>query len=301
MRHAYLILAHNSWKQLYKLIHLLDSPNADIFVHIDKKAKNFKESDFNDVCVYSTVSFYSKFENFWGSYRLIESELFLLGKASAKKYDYYHLLSGTDLPIKSRAYIENFFADNSGKEFIHFDTDERLKSDKELGRRTRLYHWLQNYRRRFRASWINELFTFIEHCSLGLQLVFDVDRLRGKSIKVYYGSQWFSITYDFALYVLSQKKLIEEVFQNTSCCDELVFQTLIMMSDFKERLYIGERSNTCLSNMRLIDWKRGKKGSPYTWQPSDIEELKRSECLFARKFPSDFPDSLIYQLIGDFE
>lgn len=301
MRHAYLILAHNSWQQLYKLIHLLDSPNADFFIHIDKRAVGFNKSDFNGVCKYSGVWYYSEFETYWGSYHLMECELFLLEKAAARQYDYYHLLSGTDLPIKPRIYIEVFFAKHQGKEFIHFDTDERLDTDKELGRRTRLYHWLQNYRRKYKIEWLNGAFTFIEHCSLGMQMIFGVNRLHGKNIKVYYGSQWFSITHDFALYVLSQENLIAEIFQNTSCSDELVFQTLVMRSDFKDRLYIRERSNTCLSNMRLINWERGQKGSPYTWQSSDIEELKNSECLFARKFQPDFPDELIYELVGDSE
>lgn len=298
MRYAYLILAHNNWQQLRRLIHLLDSPNADFYIHIDRRAKDFRLSEFENVCQYSGAYFYSEFENYWGSYRLVESELLLLEKATTKHYDYYHLLSGTDLPIKPRAYVEDFFAKNQGKEFIHFDTDERLRTDREIGRRARLYHWLQNYRRRFKANWLNGMFTFIEHCSLGIQLALRVDRLKGKNIQIYYGSQWFSITDDFAMYVLSRRELIARLFQNTSCSDELAFQTIIMQSDFKTRLYIEERNNSCLSNMRLIDWKRGKNGSPYTWKPTDIEELKKSECLFARKFPPDFPDDLINELVG---
>lgn len=140
MRHAYIILAHNNWQQLYKLISLLDSNNADFYIHIDKRAKDFDETYFKGVCRHSTVRFYYEYENFWGSYRLIESELFLIEKAAAHKYDYYYMLSGTDLPINPRVYIEKFFEDNQGKEFIHFDTDQRLKQDKEIGRRTRLYH-----------------------------------------------------------------------------------------------------------------------------------------------------------------
>lgn len=298
MRHAYLILAHNSWQQLYKLLQLLDSQNADFYIHIDKRAKDFKELDFSGVCKQSVVHFYSEYENFWGSYRLIESEFFLLREATKQIYDYYHLLSGTDLPIKPKGYIEEFFYRNQGKEFIHFDTDARLASDKELERRTRLYHWLQNYRKRYKSQWLNEMFTFFEHCSLGIQLLLKVDRLKHKNIKIYYGSQWFSITHEFAIYALQQKQIVSEIFHNTSCSDELVFQTLIMGSEFKNRLYIMERSNTCLSNMRLIDWKRGKNGSPYTWQKEDLEELKSSECLFARKFPKDFPDELIAELVG---
>lgn len=299
MRHAYMILAHNSWQQLYKLISLLDSENADFYIHIDKRAKDFDAAYFKGVCRHSTVRFYSKYENYWGSYRLVESELFLLDKTIAHNYDYYHMLSGTDLPIKPRGYIEKFFEDNPRKEFIHFDTDERLKHDKEIGRRTSLYHWLQNYRRRYKVNWLNEIFTFIEHCSLGIQLILRVDRLKGKNLRIYYGSQWFSITHEFAEYILSQKKMIAKAFRNTSCSDELVFQTLIMKSDFKDNLYIRERCNTCLANMRLIDWQRGENGSPYTWKASDIEEIKKSRCLFARKFPSDFPNKLINELVED--
>lgn len=299
MRHAYLILAHNNWQQLYKLIHLLDSKNAGFYIHIDKRAKDFDKSYFNNACQFSTVHFFAEYEIFWGSYSLIESELFLLEKATANNYDYYHLLSGTDLPIKPQNYIEQFFEDNAGKEFIHFDTDKRLKTDKELGRRTHLYHWMQNYRRRYKSKWLNETFTFIEHCSLGMQLILGVDRLKNKEIKIYYGSQWFSITKAFVKYVLSQKELITDIFKYTSCSDELVFQTLLMRSNFKNRLYIQERSNTCLSNMRLIDWERGRNGSPYTWKADNIDELKSSKCLFARKLAPDFPDELIRLLVGD--
>ncbi|MBQ7217133.1 MAG: hypothetical protein IJS39_14240 [Synergistaceae bacterium] len=33
--------------------------------------------------------------------------------------------------------------------------------------------------------------------------------------------------------------------------------------------------------MRLIDWKRGK---PYVFRISDLEAIKNSEAMFARKF-----------------
>lgn len=37
MKHAYLIIAHTEFKLLENLISILDNPNNDIFVHIDKK------------------------------------------------------------------------------------------------------------------------------------------------------------------------------------------------------------------------------------------------------------------------
>lgn len=38
-RHAYLIIAHNQFSLLKKLLVALDDPRNDIFLHIDKKAK----------------------------------------------------------------------------------------------------------------------------------------------------------------------------------------------------------------------------------------------------------------------
>lgn len=40
-KHAYLIMAHNQAELLYKLLELLDNASNDIYIHIDKKFKNF--------------------------------------------------------------------------------------------------------------------------------------------------------------------------------------------------------------------------------------------------------------------
>jgi hypothetical protein len=38
MRVAYLILAHNTPKHPSRLVRALDSPNADFFIHVDRKS-----------------------------------------------------------------------------------------------------------------------------------------------------------------------------------------------------------------------------------------------------------------------
>lgn len=40
-KHAYLIIAHNDFDILEKLLVLLDDDRNDIFIHIDKKVKSF--------------------------------------------------------------------------------------------------------------------------------------------------------------------------------------------------------------------------------------------------------------------
>lgn len=64
-----------------------------------------------------------------------------LKRQSKNKYFRYHLISGADLPIKSQDYIHDFFEKNADYEFVHYDTEERLKNDHEIGRRTRIYQF----------------------------------------------------------------------------------------------------------------------------------------------------------------
>ncbi len=55
----------------------------------------------------------------WGEDSQIECEMFLFNEAYKKgPFDYYHLLSGVDLPLKSNDYIHDFFDQNKGKEFV---------------------------------------------------------------------------------------------------------------------------------------------------------------------------------------
>jgi hypothetical protein len=39
MKHAYLIIAHNEFKVLKKLVEALDDERSDIFIHWDKKLR----------------------------------------------------------------------------------------------------------------------------------------------------------------------------------------------------------------------------------------------------------------------
>lgn len=299
MRHAYLIIAHTEWKQLKKLIALLDHPANDIYIHIDGKSKHVPVDEFRNSAKKSNIEIYQRYKVYWGSYKMVETELFLFERAHMKKYDYYHLLSGTDLPIKTQDEIHDFFRCNAGREFVHFDLEERLKKDHEIGRRTRLYHFLQDYRRRYRFEPLNCFFTLLERISLVVQIGLGIDRnKRHERFEIRYGSQWMSITDELVSYILENRTLIREVFSFTNCADELFVQSLIHNSDFRKKLYHLEYDNSCESNMRLIDWKRGKNGSPYVFLTSDYGQLKESECLFARKFSMKADSRIVYKVIA---
>ncbi|MCO4572204.1 hypothetical protein Si080_01404 [Streptococcus infantarius subsp. infantarius] len=188
-KHAFLIIAHNNWGQLKKLIECLDSGTHDIYVHIDKKSKDFDEFYFRNSVMKSSLKFYREFEVYWGGFSQVQVEMFLLKQAYTNGYDYYHIISGADLPLKNNEEIDSFFEKNKGKEFILYDEDA-LKENPEA----KYYHFLQNYRRRYAKKWKNSFFTFCERISLVLQIVFGVNRFRNLDWQIKYGSQWVSIT-----------------------------------------------------------------------------------------------------------
>lgn len=99
-RYAYLIMAHTNFNQLKVLISLLDDPRNDIYLHVDKRAKSFNP---NDICTHhSTLIILDRIKVNWGGHSQITCELNLLKAAISNHYQYYHLVSGVDLPLKTQ-------------------------------------------------------------------------------------------------------------------------------------------------------------------------------------------------------
>lgn len=295
MKHAYLIIAHHDWEQLRKQIELLKSDNHDIYVHIDKKSKDFDISLFNDISQSSRVYFFSEYSIFWGGYSQVETELFLFEKAFTKHYDYYHLLSGNDLPLVSNEELDKFFKKNEGKEFILFD-EGALQNNSEISRRTKYYHFLQDYRRRYKQPWKNAFFTFCERVLLASQIVLHINRTKNLDWTIKYGSNWVSITDKLVKVILENRDKIEKVFSCTNCADELFVQTIAYNFGFAERVYSPLTNQS--ANVRFIDWNRGSNGNPYTFTLADYDLLfpkdpSKQQNLFARKFSESKDNKII--------
>lgn len=127
-------------------------------------------------------------------------------------FDYYHLLSGVDIPLKSNDYIHDFFDQNKGKEFVGImDEQSCLKCYK----RVRYYYFLVRYERckygRF-IVWLNKI-------STKLQKVVGVKR--NKDVVFKKGANWVSVTQDFVEYILSNREMIKRMFSYTFCPDEM--------------------------------------------------------------------------------
>ena len=121
-KQAILIMAHNNEKILKLLIKKLDSIFFDLFIHIDEKSY-IKIEDLTGLTSKSKLFVYKEISVKWGDYSQVECEFFLIDKAlSLGNYEYYHLLSGADFPLKDNSFIYNFFHNHYGKEFIHYQS-----------------------------------------------------------------------------------------------------------------------------------------------------------------------------------
>ena len=259
---------------------MLDNPRNDIFIHMDIKNRQYNiekaECYVKDASVYHVM----RTSVTWGGESLINVELLLLRKATdIGQYQHYHLISGADLPIKTQSQIQTFFEANADKEFLRFE-----KKDFAYDDRVRYYHLLQDKVGRSH----NVILRGVEKLIVYVQKFLHIRR--NPDIKFQKGTQWFSITDDFARYVVSKEQWIKQVFKFTYCCDEVFMQTLLINSPYKENLYHKEFDNNPHAIMRLIDWNRGK---PYTFRASDYDELCESDMMFARKFDASIDSEII--------
>jgi len=288
-----MIIAHNNFPILEKQLRFLDSENADVFLHIDAKVKDFDIDRFRSVPKKSAVTFAERHSISWGDFSMVEAELSLLKAALPGNYDYFHLLSGVDVPIKTREYIEGYFEDNNNINYVNFAHPEISKHDRW---RVRFYYPFQHFN--IRKNWLRR---FLRNASIGVQLMAGVDRTRKYPEGTVFqkGTQWFDITRSFAEYVLSREYWIRETFRATYCPDELVFQSLAAGSSFRDTLrpnaYDGNHRNCC----RYLDWKRG---NPYVFTEDDYEELIHADpaCLFARKFDYTSHPGIVDRLFETF-
>lgn len=286
MKHAFLIMAHNNYKLVGRLLKKLDHPDNTIYIHIDAKSP-FSTDDkkmLSDSCKASKVIFTDRYRINWGGYSQINLELRMLEFACAGKYDYYHFLSGVDFPTKSMEYIHSFYEKNAGKEFVYFSTAEFMEREKYRFSR---YHFFQE-----KCNRNNNIYRVIKRGFLLLQKILKTDRTKKyKDIEFKIGSNWVSITHAFVTYLLSKEEQIKKLYSHSFCCDEVFLQTVLYSSPFMDNVFQSKESNIT-TNLRSVDWQRGDKkiGAPYTYTVSDYEELVNSRNLFCRKVTDLTPE-----------
>ena len=286
-RHAYLITVYDNFPVLDVLLRMLDDPRNEVFIHVDRRVRNFDYEYFAKLCRSATVIFVPRVRVHWGHYSQIQSVFNLLERATETPHSYYHLLSGADLPIKSQDHIHDFCARHSGKEFVGYgqgDFRSRLR-----------WFYFFNYSRRPNSrpkELAAHFFAFAEKVSLSLQSLLGVNRLQGFDQDIKKGSDWFSVTHQAAEYLLANREKVARLFRFADIPTEFYAQTFLWNSQFRDHIF--DREDEFRGSLRHVDWSRG---SPYVFRRNDLSDLLASPALFARKFEADVDMGIVRDLL----
>jgi len=281
MNLAYLVLAHHQPQHLARLIRTLNSPGTRFFVHLDGRAPM---RDFTSIAG-RNVSFCDRRTRIhWGEFSIVQATLDLMGfaMAAAPLHDRFVLLSGADYPLRSNEYIQNYLAQHPEAEFMNLVTvpDERVGKSLERVTTHRVLAASGPVGRRIRKA----------ASAVGIP----VDRQRDfrkylDPLTPCAGSMWWALSRDACAHILNfarSETRVMRFFHGTVIPDELVFQTILGNSPFRENVR---------RNLTYTDWSGGGVHPSYIDEShvSYFEGCDRvtaagvygeGEMLFARKF-----------------
>ena len=287
--HAFLIMVHDNSYVFFQNLKLIDSPKTDIYIHVDKKFKDFNYEVARDTVEYSNVCFINNRINVnWGGYSQVLAELRLLQTACAeKKYDYFHLISGSDMLIKPVSTIMKI-CDGSQKA-LFLDCRKITKTkDTKLYQRIAVPHILvssfgsKNKLKSIFARLIDVFQANFRFYILGQ------DKVKNKNI--FFGSNWFSLPDDAVKYIVNNKKEIDNIFSKGRNVDELFVQTILG----NEKLF----KNRMVNPKRFIDWS-AELAHPKVLTVDDYQRIITSDAFFARKFDVSVDKDIISKIFLD--
>ncbi len=293
----YLILAHNNLEQLELLIKKIKTENSEIYVHVDKKISDFKKNkNVHYIENRQTI-------NRWGT-SMIKAELLWFSEIykNMKKWDHIILMSWQCYPIKNMEYIENYIQKLWNQSCMSYD-----KAGKFVWRLNRYYFY--DLRIRVPKKLDDLIFSFaslfttiwsphrVPVVNIVLWMIVSFILPKRKYLttryKIYKWSQWMVLSYKHIKWILEfleteEWKKYSSSFEYTSCSDEMFFQ-IMMLND--------EGIKTEIDNELLRYFIReDNANSPNILTMKDLDSIKKSDKLFARKFDIDIDSKILEEI-----
>jgi len=325
MIHAYILAIYKNPEQVFRLFEKLNTGNTVFVIHISRNSnKSFNEIIRSFFKNFDNVYFCKRI---WVSVFRIDivdaviNAIETLHKNNVS-FDYITSLSGQDYPIKSNRQIFEFLKSNQGKEFITyhplvFDNEADYKNTQWGRKETYRYedYWIKFNRNgklhrfpihRFvnKPLWnvikiyVYEFPQYIRHKKLIREtldligsLYFAKKKKFIKGYNPYGGWAWWTLTYECSKYLLNtyrQNPKFKHFFKYSWTPDEMVYQTILLNSPFK--------NNIVNDDLREISFKNKENSHPKIYSVEDYELIKNSDKFFARKFDMNI-DSKILDMI----
>ena len=268
MKHAFLIIAHNEFEILQRLLSALDDERIDFYVHIDKKVKKLPELHVKNAGLFVLDR---RVDVRWGHVSQIECEYALFNSAyHMGKYFFYHLISGVHFPLKTVNEILDFYEAHSGKIVFNKLCKDRPWQDEIKIQRINLF--IRHYA--YGPIWYQHLCQKLWRTTNNLQKRLKV-RLFG-SQELFKATNWVSYTEESIKFLIDREKLILRKYRWSFCGDEYFAPTELMASSLKSTIF----------NSEVILYQVFGPASPRILEMADYDAIVSSGCLFGRKFSS---------------
>ena len=271
MRHAWLIIAHNEFTVLQRLVAALDHPRSDIYVHIDRKVEQMPSLQVVQGRLFMLEQ---RMDVRWGSVSQIAVELLLLETALQNgPYAHYHILSGVHLPLRPVDALLAFYDAHPEASLARFWPKDEGDADFKLRR----YHFpLQHYKcgspcqRRL--------------CQLTWQAVIKVQKVLGirhlKKETFVKTDNWMSLTEPACRYLVAQKASILHKYRWSFCGDEYFAASELLLHPDRFRI-------TDCPDLLFVEFEGD---TPKTFSLKDFPVLQQKPFYWARKFSGAHAD-----------
>lgn len=273
MTQAILLMLHQDIEHAKKIIKYFQG-KCDIFVHIDKGFDLNEYDKFSLESLPGVIGVYQKYHVHWGGFSILKTELFLLKKALIfSDFNYIHLISGQDYPIKPIHLFLNKF-DNSSCEYFeythlpnpnwHSNTMYRLQNI-----------FFMDFKPVKNDLDIVSKWNFAEklaHYGLKRRIPDDFPHLYG-------GSQWFSLSrrciINLLKYTHKRPKFYHKM-RFVFAPDEIYIPTVVMNINYEKKKIIND-------NLRFVNWTEYNAPHPSFIKKEEFYKLAISNQFFARK------------------
>lgn len=265
MKNAFLIIAHNEFDVLQMLISTLDDVRNDIYVHFDKKVKAIPAISTKSSKLFIIPD---RVDVRWGDISQIKCEYALFQAAFENgPYDFYHIISGTHLPIKPLETIIRFYSAHIGEEVMRIWPDD----PRDVRNKMRTYHFGIRYYNS-KNPVIRKATQFFWRFNLAIQSKLGISRHKETSfIK---SDNWLSLSQNAVSYLIKNRKKIIKKYRMSFCADEYFVATELSFTDNTFKIFNSE-------NLLHVKFSCANAN---TLTERDLPELETSPCLFARKF-----------------
>lgn len=265
MRHAWLIIAHNEFVILQRLISMLDHERSDFFIHFDAKVKTLPEITVEKGRLFVLEN---RVDVRWGSVSQIETELVLLDAALKNgPYTHYHILSGTHLPLKPVTELFQFYDIHAGEVVLRRWADDPGDADFKLHR----YHFpLRDYK----SVYANRR----RLCQLTWQVVIKIQKILGirhlEEHTFCKTDNWMSLSESACSFLVTRKDRILQKYHWSFCGDEYFAASELMASPTAFKFF----------DCQKLLYVEFQKDTPRIFSLTDYSKLQESGFFWARKF-----------------